>query len=351
MRKMAITAAAVVTMAVLSSCSQTKSSQDDKSDIMGSITEIGDSAGSADANPAENPEGAGQIVTEIKGDETVNTKESSANQQENGAQAVDSEKTAEELLDLFISGQINAVDSTDLTSAFYISDLNMDSGEWDSFSIGEKVDLDNDGENELVINGPYGGMYFDARDNRVYKFAAGDGNACILSYTYFNGAILILYSNRMNAGYEAYHMEKYEGADNLVAEINFGEELADPNNAEAGMKYTWNGTEISYDEYTGLCSKIFAAEVSTNSLLSEQADLSELESLKGEYEYFSDYGTGKLIIKKTSYGYDISDYESESSYRFLADSSNIETIENNKIYIKYPEQVFSMIPLSLVIIF
>ncbi len=47
-----------------------------------------------------------------------------------------------------------------------------------------------------------------------------------------------------------------------------------------------------------------------------------LESLIGEYGYLSDYGTGKLTIKKTFYGYDISDYESESSYRFLADSSN-----------------------------
>ncbi len=150
----------------------------------------------------------------------------------------DSETTAEELLDLFINGSISAVDSTDLTSVFYITDLNMDSEEWDSFSIGEKVDLDNDGENEQIICGPYGGIYLDARDNKVYEFAAGDGNALILSYTYYNGAIWIMYSNRMNAGYECYHMEKFEGADNLVAEMNFGEELVDPNNAEAGMKYT-----------------------------------------------------------------------------------------------------------------
>jgi hypothetical protein len=67
----------------------------------------------------------------------------------------------------------------------------------------------------------------------------------------------------------------------------------------------------------------------------------ELENLIGEYDYLSDNGTGRLIISKTSYGYDISDYESEASYRFLADSSNIDTIENNRIYIKYPEQVFS----------
>ena len=336
MRKIAMTAAAVVMIAALSSCGLAKSPADGKSDIMGGITEIGDSAGSSDANPAENSEEAGQIVTEIKGDETVSEKESSVNQQEDSAQTVEnvgSEKTAEELLDLFISGQINAVDSTDLTSAFYITDLNMD-----SYFIGEKVDLDNDGENELVINGPYGGIYLDARDNKVYEFAVADGTALILSYTYYNGAIWIMYSNRSSAGFEFYHMEKFEGADNLVAEMNFGEEF-DINNVEAGLKYTLNGTEISYDEYTELCSKIFAAQVDTN--FQNEANNDELENLQGEYEYLSDYGTGKLMIKKTSYGYDISDYESESSCRFLADSSNIETIENNRIYIKYPEQVFS----------
>ena len=66
-----------------------------------------------------------------------------------------------------------------------------------------------------------------------------------------------------------------------------------------------------------------------------------LEDLIGEYEYLSGDGVGKLTIEKTAGGFDISDYESENSYRFLADSSHIETIENNRIYIKYPEQVFS----------
>ena len=202
------------------------------------------------------------IGSEIKRDETINAEESFVNQQENSTQEIenaDSKTTAEELLDLFINGSINAVDSTDLTSAFYITDLNMD-----SYSIGEKIDLDNDGENELIISGPYGGIYLDARNNKVYEFAIGDGNALILSYTYYNGAIWIMYSNSMNAGYESYHMEKFEGADNLVAEINFGEELVDPNNSESETKYTLNGTLISYDEYTELCSKIFAAQVNTN---------------------------------------------------------------------------------------
>lgn len=66
-----------------------------------------------------------------------------------------------------------------------------------------------------------------------------------------------------------------------------------------------------------------------------------LESLTGEYEYLSDHGNGRLVIQKTSSGYDISDYESEESWRFLAGSSDIETVEDGRIYLKYPEQVFS----------
>ncbi len=169
----------------------------------------------------------------------------------------------DDLLDSFINGLANAVDSEDSASTFSISDLNMDSEEGDAYSIGEKVDLDNDGENELIINGPYGGIYLDERDDKVYEFAAGEGTALILSYTYYNGAVWIMYSNRSSAGFEFYHMEKFEGADNLTAEMNFGEEF-DPDNAEAGIKYTLNGAEISYDEYSELCSKIFAAEVNTN---------------------------------------------------------------------------------------
>ena len=81
-------------------------------------------------------------------------------------------------------------------------------------------------------------------------------------------------------------------------------------------------------------------EITASDNVTDDLIVNELEKLTGEYEYLSDYGVGKLIIEKNEYAYDISDYESQSSYRFLADSSNIESIENNRIYIKYPEQVF-----------
>ena len=50
-----------------------------------------------------------------------------------------------------------------------------------------------------------------------------------------------LYSNSVNEGAESYHMEKYEGADKLVAKMNFSEKFADANNPKAGKKYVLNG--------------------------------------------------------------------------------------------------------------
>ncbi len=248
----------------------------------------GDEVVNTEESSARQQESSVQTVEgtdlEIKEDETANADESSVNQQENSMQTVesinleteedktigakeanaqtgeniDTEVTTEELLDLFINGSISAISSEN--SAFYITDLDMDSGEWDSYSIGERVDLDNDGENELIICGPYGGIYLDARNNRVYEFAVGEGDSLVLSYVVYNGSTWIMYSNRMHTGYEAYHMEKFEGADNLVAEMNFQEELVDEDNVEGKEKYTLNGMEISYDEYFELCSKIFATE-------------------------------------------------------------------------------------------
>ena len=265
---------------VLSACGQTESTEETQTNAVGGAAEIGDStaevpetqndeiADSVNSDPTESKDEGDTVIDKDDVLESL-TGESdvSANQQENSAQAAevaDSELTAEELLDLFINGSISAADPADPTSTFYITDLNMDSEEWDSFSVGEKVDLDNDGENELIICGPYGGIYLDARDNKVYEFAVAEGTALTLSYTYYNGAVWIMYSNRSSAGFEVYHMEKFEGADNLVAEMNFYEELVDEDNVEGKEKYTLNGTEISYDEYEELCSKIFAAEVSTN---------------------------------------------------------------------------------------
>lgn len=246
-KKIAILICAFLTALNVAACGQAK----------------GDEVVNKDESPARQQESGMQIDgstnSETEEGKTIGVEESNAQMGEN----IGTEMKTEELLDLFINGSISAISSEDSASAFYITDLDMDSGEWDSYSIGERVDLDNDGENELIICGPYGGIYLDARNNKVYEFSVGEGDALVLSYVVYNGSTWIMHSNRMNTGYEAYHMEKFEGADNLAAEMNFSEELVDEDNVEGKEKYTLNGTEISYDEYFELCSKIFAAEVTT----------------------------------------------------------------------------------------
>ena len=105
--------------------------------------------------------------------------------------------------------------------------------------------------------------------------------------------------------------------------VESGEEPQTAQNTEAVEDYADSAERVSGEEKAG----------------TGKEDVSEIPA--GEYEYVSDGGNGKLVIEKTSDGYDISDYKSETSYRFLSDSSSIEAIEDNKIYIKYPEQVYA----------
>ena len=57
------------------------------------------------------------------------------------------------------------------------------------------------------------------------------------------------------------------------------------------------------------------------------AGFEELSAMIGTYHYTSDYGTGRLMIEATENGIDISDYESEDTYRFLANETNVKNEE------------------------
>lgn len=125
--------------------------------------------------------------------------------EETSLQAIESE----ELLDAFLSGEVPAIYIGEEESVIKFSDLTVDEEDWFSYSVGERIDLDNDGENEQIMNGPYGGKYFDARVGKVYVLAEGDGTAQTLSYTDYDNAVWIVHS-------EYYSCRK---ADVLVNEV------------------------------------------------------------------------------------------------------------------------------------
>jgi len=164
---------------------------------------------------------------------------------------IDNQTTVDE----FISGKINA-DGNGLygNDSFNISELPMDEEEWDSYSIGDRIDLDNDGNDELILNGPYGGMYIDASDNGVKVFAKGDGTASNLSYTYCDDEIWIVHSDTMHGGRKYYKLQKYSGADNIVESVTLEMHYSED---ETTKSYYCNDNEIFESEYNDLYKKYF----------------------------------------------------------------------------------------------
>lgn len=151
----------------------------------------------------------------------IGTEQNAQVQEENEGTEQVAKSEADDLLDQFLADELDA-DSNGLyfKDTFRISDLPIDVEDWESYSVGERLDLDNDGENEQILYGPYGGMYLDASDGKVKVFVRGDGTAMNLFYTYSDGEYWIVYSDTMHAGRKCYILEKYSGADEIVETIS-----------------------------------------------------------------------------------------------------------------------------------
>ena len=99
---------------------------------------------------------------------------------------------------------------------------------------------------------------------------------------------------------------------------------------------------LDVDEYAYPSDFDLGDDLEGTNLESDAADagFEELSAMIGTYHYTSDYGTGRLMIEETDDGIDLSDYESEDIYRFLANETNIKNEEENKVYLEYPAQVY-----------
>ena len=87
--------------------------------------------------------------------------------------------------------------------------------------------MDNDGENEQIINGPYGGLYLDARDQKVYVFARGEGTSGMLSYTNYDNAVWVVHSDTSHMGRQMFWMTRYDGGEKIVEELLLAAEYWD----------------------------------------------------------------------------------------------------------------------------
>ncbi|MDE5699422.1 MAG: hypothetical protein K2I96_18770 [Lachnospiraceae bacterium] len=166
---------------------------------------------------------------------------------------------SEELLDEFLAGKIPAVYDVDDESAIMFDDLTFGEEDWCSYSVGERVDLDNDGESEQIIKGPYGGMYLDARNGKVYVLAEGDGTSQTLSHANYDNAAWIVYSDTTHAGRQMYWLTRYDGDGNVVDEFQLSAEYWDSPDSryDENSDFTYRDNKISMEEYEALRKEIF----------------------------------------------------------------------------------------------
>ena len=111
---------------------------------------------------------------------TSTTPETSEGQSQSTNAASENNEKAEvqdDLFGLFLDGKIDAVPVAELdyTDPINASNLNLEGDEWDSYHFYDYRDLNNDGDAELVLSGPYGYSLFDIRDNNVVLFEDGQG--------------------------------------------------------------------------------------------------------------------------------------------------------------------------------
>lgn len=167
------------------------------------------------------------------------------------------EPESEVLLDAFLADEIPVLYNNG-EKTFMISDLLSEEEDYFTYSLGERVDLDNDGEAEQILNGPYGGLYIDARDGMVYILAEGEGTTGVLFYTNFDHAVWIVHCDTTHAGRQMYWLEKYDGSGNIVDEFQLSAEYWDSpgDTYDENSDFIYRGEKITMTEFETLRAEI-----------------------------------------------------------------------------------------------
>lgn len=162
-----------------------------------------------------------------------------------------------ELLDGFLAGEVPAL-YVEGTGMLMVSDLTFDEEDYFSYSVGERIDLDNDGVDEQILKGPYGGIYLDARDGKVCILAVGEGTAGVLFYTHFDSAVWIGHCDVTHMGRQVYWMEKYDGSGKIVDEFKLSAEYWDSpdDRYDENSEFTYRDEQITMTEFEALRDQI-----------------------------------------------------------------------------------------------
>lgn len=163
---------------------------------------------------------------------------------------INDEEPNGDLINAFLDGDIPAYFDND--TFFWFKDLSFDEESWDSFSLGLRADVDNDGENEQILEGPYGGMCLDVREERVWVLAHGQGTATVVECILVDDIYWIVYKDTGHR--RAYfHFIRYCGGETIEEEhiLKWSEE---ENNER---RYYYDDEEITKEEYEDILMKYY----------------------------------------------------------------------------------------------
>lgn len=280
----------------------------------------------------------------------------------------DKESDSEELFSQFIDEKIPAIwesEDTDDVSEVMFSDFVTGSGEWDDcYVIDERVDLDNDGEGELMLGGPYGGIYFDARDGKVYVLASGDGTALVLGYAEYEGQCYITHQDTTHGGRLIYFFDRYNGKGEIEESFTLSAEYFDNeyDHYSKDSNFTFKDEPITMEEFEDLRKEIFGSptkveygkdlgtnfrdyifDESAEQIVNDGSDefWDALSAFEGSFTYVGaqDGLDGTLAINRIDIDeFDIDD-NNTNGYRFLAFGSNVSFIQDDTLFLEYPENV------------
>ena len=233
----------MIVMGALSAAAISLAACANSSDVEEEVTESVSTEASSEAIVEEVPESS--------------TKESTT---EEGA-TEESSTEGKNLYRAFVDDEVPAIriGEDGKESTFMFSDLPQDPYEWDSYSIDPfGVDLDNDGDEELILKGPYGGMYIDVRDDKVYVLAEGEGTTGELSYTSFDGETYIVHRDTSHGGRQVYWFDKYNGKGEAEDSFTLSAEYWDSedDHYNENSDFTFRDKKITMEEYESLVSKM-----------------------------------------------------------------------------------------------
>ena len=124
---------------------------------------------------------------------------------------------------------------------------------------GERADLDNDGQEEMILSGPRGGMYLDARDGRVYVLGECNEVYFSMSHVKYEGVTYIVDESTWQRGIYIYNMYEYNGNGEVVDSFSltglYAQEDHDDETVED--EFTFKGEKITQDEFETLREEIF----------------------------------------------------------------------------------------------